>query len=349
MSAQNGVLVPCEAIQDKLVNYWNTCSGISEPTPLYDFLLSGLNRTNTLQSVVSPGDGKIKTVRLVYTPRILRTSVTKGATHPTCTATTVRGNRWTDYTLDTTSNYQIEEKLTLTDFERICDPNDQLFAEKIANMLDAIDLEAAYELSAEAVALAGGWGTDVQNVDASDNLEVPTLRTGTTDSLHPFTMQTIQNATQDSGYCDAFGIFSGRTFSNYAGAIQLGCCTDYGMDLAATFAKWGTAVMYDRAVYNAFGDQDNGLVVMNGALQVVTWSLYDRAPWSSFVAGNEQIIKMRTRKGMPVDVSIKWDCGAWHIVMTSTAEVKAMPYDMFQAGDPFNGVNFVNKLEVVNS
>lgn len=349
MSAQNGVMVPCETIQSKLVNYWNTCKGFSEPLPLYEFMLSGSNRGNTLQSIISPGDAKIKTVRLTYTPRILHTAVSQGATHPACVATEVRGNRWTDYTLDTTSNYQIKEKLTLTDYERICDPNSMIFAEKIAEMMDALDRAVAYQLTAEAVALAGAWGSDVTGDDASNNLEVRTLRSGSTDAPAFDTAQKIRRATQQSGYCDAYAIFSGVTYANYAEAIKLGCCADVGMDLAALFNQFGSAVLYDRAITSAFADEDFGLVVMNGALQVVTWNLFDGDAWKVFSSGNETLMKMVTRRGLPVDVNMKFDCGAWHIIMTATAEVKAMPYDMYAAGDIFNGVNFVNKIEVVNS
>lgn len=348
MSAQNGLLLPCEAIQDDLYKYFQTCSDYSEPIPFYEYLLSPLNRGN-LQQLISPGDGKILTGRLKYTPRIPITSVGEDGTHPTCTATTVRGDNWQDYTIDRTRNVYIEEQITLTDLVEVCKPNSMIFAEKIAKMLDAIDRKQAYRLAEDAIVLAGNWGTDVTGVDAQDHLEVPTYRTGTTDSLHPQTMQKIKRATQQSGYCDAYGIFTGATLADYAEAIQLGCCTDYGMDLAATFAKFGTAVMYDRAISQAFGDEDFALVVMNGALQVVTWNLYDQAPWAVMNQGDYIQMKMMTRRGLPVDFMAKFDCGVWDLRMTATAEVKAMPLDMFAAGDPFFGVNMVNKVEVVNS
>lgn len=345
MSAQSGVMVPCETLQARLTDYWSTCLDASEPLPLYEMLLS---QENALESVVSPVDGKLRTVRLTYTPRILDSAVTTGASR-TCTATTKRGNRWTDYTIDTTATFQIEELFTLDDFKRICESNDNIFAEKIAKMLDALDRKAAYSLSAQAVVLAGSWGSDVTADDASGNLEVRTLRSGTTDSLAPMTMQEISTAAEQSGYCMPYAIFGGVTLRDYARAMQLGCCTDYGMDLAAMFSTYGVAVGYDRALVSAFGSQAYSLMVMQGALQVLTYNEYGLAPWASFDAGNEKIMKVYTRRGLPVDMVIRWSCGNWHVVLTANAQVKAMPYDMWAAGDIFNGVNFVNKIEVVNS
>ncbi len=348
MSAQTGILVPCEKLQDDLKKYYNTCDTFSEPMPLYEFLMSGLNRAGTLQSVMSPGDSKLRQIRLTYTPRILHTSVSENVTHPTCVATTVRGNRWQDYILDPDVNIMIDEKITLQDLREICKPNSMIFAEKIAMMLDAMDRKAGYNVSEEAVVLAGNWGTDVPGVDASDNLEVSTLRDGTTDELAPFAMQDIKWGTEQSGYCDAYGIFTGSTLAKYADATKLGCCAQYGMDLGAIMAQWGTAVMYDRAVRAAFGGENFSLVVMNGALQVVTWNLYEMSPWNAFQTGNEVIMKIFTRRGLPVDFMAKYDCGVWHIVMTAAFKVFGMPTDMFNAGDIYEGVTFVNKVEVVN-
>jgi hypothetical protein len=250
-----------------------------------------------------------------------------------------------------TSNLRIEEKITLSDLYEVCRGNGEIFAEKIALMVDALERKAAYRSAEEAILLAGNWGTDVTGVDASDNLEIQTLRTGTTDSLHPFAMQNIKWGTMQSGYCDNYGIFTGSTLAKYADAIQLGCCSDTGIDLAATFAKWGTAVMYDTAIATAFNDEDMSLVVQTGALQLLTWNLYSGPDGINRIIQPDYVqnVIIGPRTGLPIDMLMKHDCGEWHIVLTATTKVVGMPTDMFAAGDLYEGVTFVNKVEVANS
>lgn len=347
MSAQAGLLKKCENLQASLSQYWDMCA-VTEPLPLYEYLLSQVNRTG-FQQVISPGDGKKRQISLTYTPRLLRSEVTEGVSNPTCTATTTRGDRWQYYTIDTENNLMVEEVIELEDLEEVCTPTSTLFAEKIDRLMDGLDRAMAYKLTEEAVLKAGNWGTTVNGVDAQDNLEVNTLRAGSADAPAYDTMQKIRTATKKTGYCAPYFSVGGEDLVNYADAVKLGCCAEYGIDLAGMFNTYGHAVAYDQAVVEAMGGDEFALNVMQGALQVVTYNRYGGSNWNFFDAGNEIIGRGTTRRGLPFDMYIKWDCGAWHIILIATAEVFSMPLDMFQAGDLYEGVNFVNKIEVVNS
>lgn len=347
MSAQAGLLFHCENLQAELDAYWNTCNGISEPLPLYEFMLSEANRSG-LQTVISPGDGKVRNVSLLYTPRLLRSEVNEDVANPTCEATDERGNRWQYYTIDTTNNLSVNEVITMSDLSEVCKPTSMIFAEKIDRLMDGLDRAMAYKLTEEAVLQAGNWGTTVQNV-SNDFLELPTLRTGSTDAPAFNTMQKLRTATKKTGYCAPYATFAGEDLTNYADAVKLGCCADYGIDLAGMFNTYGNAVLYDQAVVEAMGGDEFALNVMAGSLQVITWNFAGGSNWNFFNAGNEIVGRGTTRRGLPFDMYVKWDCGAWHIILIATAEVKSMPLDMFQAGDLYEGVNFVNKIEVVNS
>jgi hypothetical protein len=347
MSAQAGLMFHCENLQAELTQFFNTCPDISEPLPLYEYLLSPVNRGN-LQTVVSPGDGKVRNISLLYTPRLLTTEVDADVANPTCVATDERGNRWQYYTIDTTNNLSVNEKITLNELNEVCQPTSMIFAEKINRLMDGLDRAMAYKLTEEAVLQAGNWGTTVQNV-TNDFLQLPTLRVGSSDAPAFNTMQKLRTATKKSGYCAPYFVAAGEDLTNYAEAIKLGCCTDYGIDLAAMMNTFGSAVAYDQAVVDAMGGDEFGLVLMNGAMQVVTWNLYGGSNWNFFNQGSEIIGRGTTRRGLPFDMTVKYDCGVWHIILIATAEVKSMPLDMFQAGDIYEGVNFINKLEVANT
>jgi hypothetical protein len=46
---------------------------------------------------------------------------------------------------------------------------------------------------------------------------------------------------------------------------------------------------------------------------------------------------------------INYSCGVLHIVMTACTKLVGLPADIFQNGDIYAGVNFVNMVKVTNA
>jgi hypothetical protein len=55
-----------------------------------------------------------------------------------------------------------------------------------------------------------------------------------------------------------------------------------------------------------------------------------------------------TPAGLPVDLTMKDDCGNLSIVLTTTGKIVTLPTDIYEAGDKYAGVNYVNCVEIVN-
>ena len=354
MSCFSDALNACPNLQSYLSNYFSSCNAgmIREEFPYAEFIASEANNMG-LRQVVSPGNGKVRKVDLLYTKRIPESSVAENQANPNCVATTKRGDCLQTYDIDTTQNQQVEQLIEASDLERNCQSNPEYFQLQVAYLMDALERKLATQITDDSAGLTGNWATDVAGVNASNQLVVKTLKDGTTQELDPFTMQIINRSLRKTGYCTSFGVFGGDTLTNYFERVQSGCCAQQGVDLGDLFSRFGFAVAYDRRVVNAFGGtQNNNIVVQLGAIALL-W--YTRSPWKDGApayiasAGNYFSTTLVTpRLGIPVDLNVKDDCGSVSITLTGTVKPVGMPGDMFPAADQYAGMVFANEILVTN-
>ncbi len=354
MSCLVTALQSCENIQDELNRYFPTCSAtlFKEPMPFAEWVTSAANRGG-LSQVIAPGEGKVRTVNLRYTKRLLESDVLANQSK-TCTATTQVGDCLKEYTIDTTQNAQVSRYIPEGLLNESCRRNSDYFMEVLSLRIDALERKVATNLSTNAATAYGNYSTDV-TVDGSDNLVVKTLLDATTsDAPWPNTMQKIDTALMKTGYCGPYAIFSGTLLYEYYRTLLTGCCTDSGIDLSKQFDLYGKAVAYDRRIQTAMsaGNQFSGLIVMNGALQLIEWVQND---WkdnldSVFKQGANYYatVLVSPRLGLKFDLRISDNCGDMSIILTATNKLVTMPPDMFPTTDIYEGVNYVNKLLVTN-
>lgn len=352
MSYTTGELVACPTLQSQLNDHFETCDPqfIGEPMPHFEFVMSAPNR-GPLEQLVSPGNGKTRTVQLKYRQRISESDVSANQTNPTCVATTFRGDRWIDYSIDTTQNQQVESKIPISELIESCTDNGMYWQETMQMMVNALERKVATQTAVEAVALNGRWGSLVDGVNGSDQLEVRTLRSGSTDELYPYAMEEIDMALRQSGYCNAPVVFGGSTLWKYARRMEKGCCSETGVDLGAIFAEYNKAFLYDYRIAEQLGGNAYNLAVMAGATQMITWNLFQgtRGLNTILTETYSQQVIFSPRTGLPIDVMMKVDCGTLHIVMTATTKLVGLPNDLFPVDDIYQNVNFVNEIKVVNS
>lgn len=352
MSYGSTTLNPCETIQDELNEMFMTCdaSRLREPSPFFDFVMSSENMAGVAQEV-SPGGGKTRTVNLRYDQRINEDNVKSNQSNPNCVATTKRGDCIEAYTIDITQNEQIEQLIDIADLVEICRTNENYWAENIQRLIDALVRKIATKTTQQAVLLTGKWGADVDNVDVNDNLEVSTLRAGTTDEVAPFTMEDIDMALMQSAYCGPVGIFGGSALYKYARRVMAGCCSNQGVNLGEIMAQYGKAVAYDRRVANELGGNNFNFVVQSGALQLITFNMFEGAEGLNVITGSDysRTVIVDPQSGLPIDLTIKDNCGQVSVILTATTKLISMPDDMFGTGDIYDGCKFFNTIEVVNS
>jgi len=218
-------------------------------------------------------------------------------------------------------------------------------------LMDVLERSVATKTTDQAAALTGAWASDVQNVIANQ-LIVKTLKDGTTDEVYPFTMEEINTALMQTGYCDTPAIFAGTKLFQYYKRVLAGCCANQGIDIGELFARYGLAVMYDKRVVSAFGNNDNAIVLQPKSTTLLNWTLND---WrngidNSIVQGADYFsqVVVSPRTGLKYDLNVKDNCGTVSIILTATTKLVGMPTDLFPVGDTYQNVNFFNEIKVTN-
>jgi hypothetical protein len=233
---------------------------------------------------------------------------------------------------------------------RHCQENSRYVLESIMRLMDVMDRKVASAAATQAVAAIGKWGTEVSGyyTVSGDCLRVATRQTGG-QALNEFALADILQATRMANYPGAPVVFGGAEMQRYANAVQAGCCTQFGIDLLAISQQNGFGFAYDARLAAAQGSQLKNLATTAGAMQ---WLSFNMAEWNAGitpVAGSNYSKTIAfTPAGLPVDLTMKDDCGNLSIVLTHTGKLVTLPDDIYEAGDKYAGVNYVNCIEIVN-
>jgi len=322
--------------------------GQRESLPFLEYLNSPEN-VKLIRQEVSSGGGKLRTIEARWIQRLPETEVVEGADIMNCTATNVYGDSTTTYTLETTDTYQASQLISGADIARHCQDNSVYFLESVMRLMDVIDRKVATAAATQAVAAIGTWGTDVEDFYTMDGdcIEISTI--ASTGIINEFALADITQATQMANYPAAPVAFGGAAMQRYANAVKAGCCSQNGIDLLAISQQNGFGFAYDSRLAAAQGDQSHALVTTAGAIQ---WLSYNLAEWNtnftpSVGNGYSRTIAF-TPAGVPVDLTLKDDCGNLSVIVTATGKIVTLPTDIYEAGDKFAGVNYVNCVSIVN-
>lgn len=339
----------CPDVQVELNQFYNTCdaSMLREPMPFFDFLWSDINLSGLQQQIV-PSSGKIKNVVLRYDQRILESEVEEISTcGTTCTSTTKRGDKTTTVTIDPCDKLQVSEVMNVDDFVYACQSNESILAKKVQMMIDALVRKMATRLTTQAAALVGGWDAGVSPTNGDGELCINLYPSGI---INPTAMADIDFAMQQTNFCSTTAIFAGSDFYKYARAIQAGCCSPQGIDIAQISAQYGKAVLYDKRV-NSVAGQYKAWVLQAGALMPIYYTQNDNmilqgaglavGRTDAVIGANYyKAVIQDPQSGLPIDMVISDNCGEVSIVLEANAKLISMPEDLFQAGDSMEGVNF---------
>ena len=359
MSTVTSTVQPCPALQDSLNRWFQTCVNKRQDSPLLSFLLSDANSSGVRQ-VVNPMGGKKRQVNLIYDQVIPLSDVSAVAScDRVCDASTERGDLVATYEIDCTDGYYVEGKINLADWNESCRDNNEVIASRLQLMIDALVQKVASGVAADLNPLIGDWSTDVSSagmtLDADGFLNVATFASGSTTQIDPTAFQKIQGAKMMTGFCAPTFVVGGYDLYAYYTLMKAGCCTQDGINALDILAQQGEVVTYDRWVANAFGN-DVSLMLQLGSAQLLTYN----AVTKPLAIGGLSDLDMTYRNywegiivdpisGLPIDISIKNDCGVVHVVLTATAKPVALPNDMWPAGHQLEGVNYLTGIQVVNS
>jgi hypothetical protein len=345
MSQLSSLNVPCETIQFNIEEQFAVATTPLDQMPLLLSILETQRGLGITQSV-SDGNGKVRTVNVKYEQRLPESAATDTSGARTCTATAQTYDAYTAYDIDPTSHVTANEKFTLAELAKVCEPVESFLAKKINKVIDVIERKVATKTAYAAVALTGKWGSNV-SVNGSDELVLPTFISAAAKTIDYTAMTTLEQALMNTGYSVPPIIVGGSTFWAYGRHIQAGCCSTTGVDVLQMANEFGQAILYDKRVATALGSEAKTLVYQPGSLALITYNEF--ALGDSMVGANyKKMTVFSPRTGLPIDIILKDDCGTIHIVGYAVVELVGLPSDLFAVGDEYRGVKYVNKILVTN-
>jgi hypothetical protein len=344
-------LIDCPNLQRDL-NEINACKLMpAENLPLTQFLLSPQNTNRILETNVVPGNGKLRTVEVVYTPRTSEAEVSDTLSTD-CENTNEAGMNSTTYEIDPLNGVEVSEQIEFANIATICKSNPQFIAERVQAMIDGAKRKMETKVSNQAALL---YGKFVANGD-DDLSEVNTLKTiATKGSDGKFTEDAIQEilySAQNSGFCSIPFVFGYGDIWKYMQKTKHVCCANSGIDLASFMAENQAMFFSTYRVPAALGGSGQQFLALDaGSLFLLQYNRFAGA-------SGLNLDNSFTRQGTIVDPvsGIEFNyktflnpCGEKLNIFVSTAfKVVGLPDDMYSGGDRFEGTNGVLRFDVSN-
>lgn len=349
-------LIACQTLQDQLETVWQAegTQGADEMMPLEEVLMSQANQ-RPISQLILPGQGKKRQVEVKYTPRLTESEVEEDVDNPKCSGTNKSGELSTTYEMPD-GNIGTHEVFTAADFEAWCGDNSTRVVSRINAMADVIERKIATQHAQEFLLLAGTWGnglfttgTAAGNV-TNTNEYVWTTRY-TDGKPNPESLGNLSIARMKAGLNNVVG-FGGTDAWTYFQALQIGCCSQDGMNLMEAMNQFGLGYAYDKRVEDAFAATNKFMLYRLGSVvplfHVVNPWKDGMAPLISNGANYIHTSISSPRFGMPMDLTISDNCGTITVALAASTKLIVVPGDQFQSNDPYFGRNGVAKVRITN-
>lgn len=339
-------LIACPTLQDRINDYFTNCPPgvvVNERTDFAEFITSRLNRANILNRQVNPGSGKTRSIQLTWTPRILETEVSDSAAQ-NCTSENEAGMNSETYSLDTEVGASIDEKISLSALQAICEDNESYIQSRLIAMMDAAYRKMDTDLVNQAVEFVGNFGPSESDV-AND---VKTVSTKYSDGkMSEDLISEVQYAAMNAGYCGNPVVFGWGELIKYGKKVNAGCCADSGLNIEEFLRQAGIVFLADRRIETVFGS-NHFISMAPGALQLLYFNAFAGKNGINVVNDESYKQNILFYKGIPFDFFAKHDCGNIHMQVKLAYKLVGMPTDLFSVGDDYEGVTQVNEYVITN-
>lgn len=354
MSYALSSFIDCPNLQANIDNFFGcdyTKTLKNNEVSLVKTLMSPLNTTNILEKNISPGSGKLRTIEVVYTPRIPKGAVSTTIDPNDCTATEKFGDRSETYILDPLVGVKIERLINPLDLISRCESDSSYFNRLLMSMMDAA-IRRMDEITAnQLIALAGNFGQNETAVSGNTK----TVRTRTNASDHRLVSNWISDvefAADNAGYCAPPIVFAYNDIWKVAQELHASiCCNDNGMNLSALASVAGMNIIPNRNVPGALGGLNRFITIDPGKVQLLTYNKYGNGDNMQMI--DDGVYKSMTinhpETGIDFDFRMVLTCGKWNIFIELAHKLVGAPDDLYEVEDIYSGVTGVNKFDVDNS
>lgn len=309
-------------------------------TGLLQVLRSPFNMDGFLQKSLAPGNGKMRGVELVYSPRI---SANEVGTHcaNVCDSQNEIGDRHQEYHFEEDClNYDF--KVDPVKLSQICKDNRLWLTEKILQamsaMIRALEIRCALQLPT----LIGKFPAS-ENV--WDDIKEVCVEKANGDPSSNW-LNEIEFTAVGAGYPSMPVVIGWNAIYKAFTETKAACCAASGIDIGSYIKQLGTTVVPSIAVANVLG-ASHFITMGKGALQLLFFNLYEGMEGmnsfndSSYVRG----VLRDPVFNIPFDYSVTAGCEDLNINLRLTPYLIGMPTDMFCDGDNLSGVTWVNEWD----
>lgn len=351
-------LIDCPNLQLALNQITDKGENPNEPRPELQFLVSPQNTNRVLETTVNPSAGKLKTVDVIYTPRVTTEEVDT-TLDKSCTTGVNAGASSTQYTIDENVGAQYGEDIEISDLTRICQGNPEYFAKRVLAILDGVKRKMQISVADQIALLNGKFASDngEQNLSVGNTLKtVSTKFPVATDGgkWNPEALQEIMFSAKNSGFTGipyVFGFGNIWRYWNYLTA--LGNFSDGGMDFATYVNQNQAAFLPSMSMHKALNGSGSGnkfMVVDTGSLFLLQYNRFadPLAKQKGDMLIMDTIIDPTT--GIEFNYKVSKPCDETITVIVSTAfKVVGLPDDIYSGGDRLEGTNGVLEFAITNS
>lgn len=334
----------CPAFQDDISGYFGNCNydAIPQDVGVTVFLTSGINTAGRLQTQLSPGNSKIRTVELTYTQRYNPSHVRDNAV-PHCDGGLAPSNYCAQYTIDPTEGSSWDMTIDPTNYQEDCGmtinewiSNEFLKAmAAIGGRIDQKNITAISENFGEFVTsgLVGPKETKTKSTNVQTDLQL----------IEDVTYESMMNY-----YCSVPFAFGGGELFKYMKRVAAGCCADYlAVDLGEYARQNDFVFVADRHVEQIVGT-NHFFTLSAGAVQMITFNRFvgERMKINDGAYIQDTVTDPFT--GITYDYVLKNDCGVWKGWIGVAHKLVFLPLDLVAPDDELYGANWTNHYLIAN-
>jgi len=324
----------CEKIQSSLIDIMKQKAPQLNRTKVgyLDFLLSPQNTAGVQVIPIDQGNGKKRTVRVKYLQRGLESDIIDDAPEG-CTTSLEKEPKETDVDIE---NYKGTKGLKFTEDEmrKLCEADSVYINNVIRAEIDPLIVSLDKSLIALQATNFGKFNPDVSPAD----YKTVNLLYGDRDEPLYIGEKKIITDFENLNASGRPSLIGSGKLDDYAMQQKIGCCNDYGVNLAGA---GNFDYFNDRFVGSVLGDADKFIAAMPGYVQLLTWNKYvgtymkENATFS-----HTTLIDPFT--GLKFDMKIHYDdCNEFFYMQFGLwYELFFLPTDAFAYGDELAGVNY---------
>lgn len=357
MSVQLLPYVDAPALQIKLNDVY--VNAPKEPSPEVQFLASSLNTNRVLETTVVPGEGHIRQVQVIYTPRITESETSTSITAD-CNDGGGAGDLTHTYSIDTTVGVQHKETVALADLKARLEKDPEYFARRTMAILDVCRRKMSTAVASQMAVLNGRFASDNGEKNLSLGNYLKTVATKYAAALdggkpNPEAAQEIIFSATNSGFQGAPWVLGYGEIFRYMQLLgNMGTFSDGGLDFVQFVKAMGLNFLPSMRIHTALNGNastNKFLVVDAGALHLLQYNKFDNP--SAQVSQDNLVMGIIADPMTGIEYNYKYflnPCGEKITILVSTSfKVVGLPDDMFAGGDRLEETNGVLQFAITNS